>query len=81
MEKLRLSLAVPTEPRSSEYLDKDSCVTNAFIDIDPIQNAYIVKRPGTVLEEAVSVGTSRGIFYHNNTLYYVTSTAGIGKIT
>jgi hypothetical protein len=71
---LRLPLAVPTEPRSADSLDKDSLLQNAYIDKDPTETAYVVKRPGMTLEEeTVNVEENRGIYFNpnQNKLYYI----------
>ena len=67
---MRLLLAVPTEPRSSTSLDKDSLLKNCFIDKDP-SALYIVKRPGQTRLSVGPTGTSRGVFFLNGVTYYI----------
>lgn len=72
---MRLPLAVPTEYRDSSSLTKDSLLQNAFIDKGPIA-AYVVKRPGMLLESSPSNATTvKGIYYNPNQdkLFYITN--------
>jgi len=71
---IRLSLAVPTEPRNAD-LYKDALLQNAFIDTDTnTKTLYAVKRAGKeLLEEPVNVEENRGIYYNQNQnkLFYI----------
>lgn len=72
-ERLRLPLAIPTEPRSGE-LDKDSLLRNAFLDEDPNNTVYAVKRAGRTLKSSPST-TNRGIYFNpnQNKFFYINS--------
>lgn len=73
-DPIRLSLAVSTEPRDSTHLDKDSSLTNCFIDKDPNGVTYVTKRPGfTVSTEAITTGLVRGIYINPYTIPDYTS--------
>lgn len=71
----RLALAVPTEPRNAQSLDKDALLQNAFIDTDANTGVlYAVKRAGKILvEETVGTDENRGLYYNPNQdkLYYI----------
>jgi len=77
MPKVRLNLALPTEPRDSSF-SKDALVKNAFIESSKAGVAYLRKRPALVFGSGgVTVGNNRGIFYHNGTLWAVNSGNGL----
>ena len=76
MERKRLELGVPTEPRNAS-LDKDALIQNAYVEKNPM-GVFAIKRPGFVTgSEGVTTGINRGIFYHNGTVWYVTNDSGI----
>ena len=78
---MRFPLIIPTEPRDSLSLDKDSLLQNCFIDKDP-NTTYIVKRPGKILQtSSVTPGTMRGIIFSQNKLYYITLSENPAEIT
>ena len=77
MPKVRLNLALPSEPRDSTF-NKDSLVKNAFLEPSKSGTAYLRKRPALVFGSGgVTVGNNRGIFYHNGTLWVVNSGNGL----
>jgi len=77
LERKRLELGVPTEPRDAN-LDKDALLQNAFVEKNPYGAIFAVKRPGFVMgSDGVTTGLNRGIFYHNGTVWYVTTNPGI----
>lgn len=69
---LRISLALPSEPRDPS-LTKDSLLTNCFIESSKIAEIhYALKRPGfTVGTEGITTGLNRGIFFYGGTVWYV----------
>lgn len=76
-DNVRLSLALPTEPRDST-LDKDSLTKNAFLEQSKSDVTFTRKRPGFILgTEGVTTGNNRGIFFHNNVVWVVTSGNGL----
>lgn len=79
MNPQRLSLALPTEPRNADSLDKDALVRNAFLEKDPANTKYVVKRPGLTITNTLATG---GVFYNpnNDTSYYVDDTNNIQEI-
>lgn len=73
MSKLRLTLAVPVEPRDS-FQGKDATTVNIFMDQDPMGVAYATKRAGYTLKTNTTVATiSKGILFNTNQniLYYI----------
>ncbi len=77
---MRFPLTLPTEPRDSISLDKDSLLKNFYLDKDPAYE-YIVKRPGEILKSSPTT-TNRGLFFNpgESKLYYVTSSQTIVEI-
>jgi hypothetical protein len=83
-DKLRLSLAVSTEPRDENSLDKDAQLINCFIDKDPIGTTYVVKRPGFLVgSEGITTGLNRGIFLspYDNDVWYVDDNGDLQNYT
>jgi len=77
VEPLRLSLAVPTEPRNSS-IEKDALTKNAFLEVSKSGTNFCVKRPGFFVgTEGVTTGLNRGIFYHNGVIWVVNSGNGL----
>lgn len=73
MNKLRLILALPLEPRDS-LQGKDAIAVNIFIDQDPTGAVYATKRAGYTLKtSSVTATVSKGIIYNTNQnlLYYI----------
>lgn len=92
MPILRLPLFVPTEPRNSNNLDKDSLLQNCYIDKDPTGIQYVVKRPGFYVgSEAITTGLNRGIYVNPNNVtggnpgevevWYIDSTGELNSIS
>jgi hypothetical protein len=79
MPELRISLALPSEPRDVT-LTKDSLLTNCFVEQDPFGQNKAIKRPGTILESSVTT-TSLGIWFYDGKVYYITSAGALASFT
>lgn len=77
MAEVRLELSLPSEPRTPS-LEKDSLLTNCFIEVDTVNGSRVVKRPGLVLDSSVTT-TSLGVFYYDGSVFYITSAGALAS--
>lgn len=70
MAETRLSLALPSEPRSAS-LDKDSLLTNACIESSKVGSTYAVKRPGFQAGYEGTTTDNLGVWFNDGVIWTI----------